>query len=64
MFTLRVRSIVTCIFFMLYFPVVTVSFNPVVYTVNEDAGSVELQIKIGSTNVTVTLSTQDGRAVG
>ena len=52
--------------FMLYFPVVTVSFNPVVYTVNEDAGCVELQLKIGSTNVpvTVTLSTQDGRAVG
>ena len=50
-----------------YFLAVTVSFNPVQYTVNEDAGTVRLQlVKIGSVNipVTVTVSTMKGTAVG
>ena len=53
--------------FFHYFLAVTVSFNPVQYTVNEDAGTVQLQlVKIGSVNipVTVTVSTMNGTAVG
>ena len=45
----------------------TVSFNPVEYTVNEDIGSVELLlVKIGSINIpiTVIVSTLGGTAVG
>ena len=50
-----------------YFLAVTVSFNPVQYTVDEDTGTVELQlVKIGSVNIpiTVTVSTINGTAVG
>ena len=54
---------VSCCLFL----AVTVSFNPVQYTVNEGVGTVQLQlVKIGSTNilVTVMVSTMDGTAVG